>query len=170
MGQITNNEFLSSVLNAEVWKKVSDESLSMEMIEKFQDKLDWETLSQNRNILWTTAGIAKFAGKINWSDFSQYCNANILTEENLHKFKEKWNWKTLSSRDEIYNNRTLLDKFVDMMDWADIIDNWDIERAEEFIERYQQYIPLNKFQTSRLWDKLVEVKAERLLKETIYSI
>ena len=95
MGQITNNEFLSSVLNAEVWKKVSDESLSMEMIEKFQDKLDWETLSQNRNILWTTAGIAKFAGKINWSDFSQYCNANILTEENLHKFKEKWNWKTL---------------------------------------------------------------------------
>lgn len=69
MGQITNNEFLSSVLNAEVWKKVSDESLSMEMIEKFQDKLDWETLSQNRNILWTTAGIAKFAGKINWSDF-----------------------------------------------------------------------------------------------------
>ena len=82
MGQITNNEFLSSVLNAEVWKKVSDESLSMEMIEKFQDKLDWETLSQNRNILWTTAGIAKFAGKINWSDFSQYCNANILTEEN----------------------------------------------------------------------------------------
>lgn len=170
MGQITNNEFLSSVLNAEVWKKVSDESLSMEMIEKFQDKLDCETLSQNRNILWTTAGIAKFAGKINWSDFSQYCNANILTEENLHKFKEKWNWKTLSSRDEIYNNWTLLDKFVDMMDWADIIDNWDIERAEEFIERYQQYIPLNKFQTSRLWDKLVEVKAERLLKETIYSI
>lgn len=170
MGQITNNEFLSSVLNAEVWKKVSDESLSMEMIEKFQDKLDWETLSQNRNILWTTADIAKFAGKINWSDFSQYCNANILTEENLHKFKEKWNWKTLSSRDEIYNNWTLLDKFVDMMDWADIIDNWDIERAEEFIERYQQYIPLNKFQTSRLWDKLVEVKAERLLKETIYSI
>lgn len=65
MGQITNNEFLSSVLNAEVWKKVSDESLSMEMIEKFQDKLDWETLSQNRNILLTTAGIAKFAGKIN---------------------------------------------------------------------------------------------------------
>lgn len=170
MGQITNNEFLSSVLNAEVWKKVSDESLSMEMIEKFQDKLDWETLSQNRNTLWTTAGIAKFAGKINWSDFSQYCNANILTEENLHKFKEKWNWKTLSSRDEIYNNWTLLDKFVDMMDWADIIDNWDIERPEEFIERYQQYIPLNKFQTSRLWDKLVEVKAERLLKETIYSI
>ena len=42
MGQITNNEFLSSVLNAEVWKKVSDERLSMEMIEKFQDKLDWE--------------------------------------------------------------------------------------------------------------------------------
>lgn len=69
MGQITNNEFLTSVLYAEAWKKVSDESLSMEMIDKFQDKLDWETLSQNRNILWTATGIAKFAGKINWSDF-----------------------------------------------------------------------------------------------------
>ena len=151
MGQITNNEFLTSVLYAEAWKKVSDESLSMEMIDKFQDKLDWETLSQNRNILWTATGIAKFAGKINWSDFSQCCNANILTDENLN------NWK-------------LLDKFVDMMDWADIIDNWDIEHAEEFVERYQQYIPLNKLQTSRLWDKLVENKAEQLLKETIYSI
>lgn len=170
MGQITNNEFLTSVLYAEAWKKVSDESLSIEMIEKFQDKLDWETLSQNRNILWTATGIAKFAGKINWSDFSQYCNVNILTDENLNKFKEKWNWKNLSARDEIYNNWKLLDKFVDMMDWADIIDNWDIEHAEEFVERYQQYIPLNKLQTSRLWDKLVENKAEQLLKETIYSI
>ncbi len=42
MESITNNEFLNSVLESEAWKEVSSrESFSMEMIEKFADKVNW---------------------------------------------------------------------------------------------------------------------------------
>lgn len=41
MEPITNNEFLNSVLEAEAWKEISDdESLSMDMLEQYADKLD----------------------------------------------------------------------------------------------------------------------------------
>ncbi|UKI43456.1 MAG: hypothetical protein L6U16_10420 [Porphyromonadaceae bacterium] len=64
METITNNEFLNSVLEAEAWKEVSQsERLSMTMIEKFADKLDWEEVSGNSNIILTVEGINKFANK-----------------------------------------------------------------------------------------------------------
>ena len=98
MESITNNEFLNSVLESEAWKEVSSrESFSMEMIEKFADKLDWEEISGNQNILWTVDGISKYANKIHWDDFSNSCPDNIITETTLNKFSGKWDWKCLSN-------------------------------------------------------------------------
>ena len=51
MESITNNEFLNSVLESEAWKEVSSrESFSMEMIEKFADKVNWGEIITNWNI------------------------------------------------------------------------------------------------------------------------
>ena len=51
MEPITNNEFLNSVLETEAWKKISEnESLSMDILDKYADKLDWEEISENRKI------------------------------------------------------------------------------------------------------------------------
>ena len=62
METISSNEFLNSVLETEAWKELSErESLSMDILEKFADKLDWEEISGNQNILWTIEGIEKFA-------------------------------------------------------------------------------------------------------------
>lgn len=74
MEPIANNEFLNSVLEAEAWKEISDhESFSMEMLEKYADKLDWEEISENSNIIWTLDGITKYANRLNWIDFTRYC-------------------------------------------------------------------------------------------------
>ena len=71
MEPITNNEFLNSVLETEAWKEISEnESLSMDILDKYADKLDWDEISENRNIIWTLDGITKFAGRLNWSYFS----------------------------------------------------------------------------------------------------
>ena len=79
MEPITSNDFLNSVLETEAWKEVSQSgSLSMTMIEKFADKLDWEEVSGNRNIIWTVEGINKFANKIHWDEFSRSCPENLL--------------------------------------------------------------------------------------------
>ena len=42
MEQITKNEFLNSVLEAEAWKEISrNESLSIDILDRYADKLDW---------------------------------------------------------------------------------------------------------------------------------
>ncbi len=168
MEPITNNEFLNSVLEAEAWKEISQSgSLSVTMIEKFADKLDWEEVSNNSNVIWTVDGINKFANKIHWEEFSRSCSENLISETTLQKFEGKWDWKALSNRDVLYNNWRLLDKFADKVIWSEVITNWGIEKPVEFFFRFQQYIPMSKLQDSRLWNAMVEARAKCLIQEAI---
>lgn len=165
---ISSNEFLNSVLEAEAWKELSQrESLSMDILEKFADKLDWEEVSGNQNILWTIEGIEKFAKRIYWEEFSRSCPDNLISESSLHKFENRWDWKNLSNRDRIYNDWNLLEKFADKVNWGEVITNWNIEKPLEFFNRFQQYIPMSKLQESRLWDSMVEERAKKLYQEAI---
>ena len=168
MEPITSNDFLNSVLETEAWKEVSQSgSLSMTMIEKFADKLDWEEVSGNSNVIWTVEGINKFANRIHWDEFSRSCPENLLSETTLQKFASKWDWKALSNRDDIYNNWHLLEKFADKVNWGEVITNWRIEKPLEFFARFQQYIPMSKLQDSRLWNAMVEARAKRLMQEAM---
>lgn len=168
MEPITCNDFLNSVLETEAWKEVSQSgSLSMTMIEKFADKLDWEEVSGNSNVIWTVEGINKFANRIHWDEFSRSCPENLLSESTLQKFASKWDWKALSNRDDIYNNWRLLEKFADKVNWDEVITNWNIEKPLEFFSRFQQYIPMSKLQDSRLWNAMVEARAKHLIQEAI---
>ncbi len=168
MEPITNNEFLNSVLEAEAWKEISDnESLSMDILDKYADKLDWEEISENRNIIWTLDGINKFANRLNWSDFSRYCADHIINEVTLQKFASRWDWKAISNRDCFYNDWTLLEKFADKADWSEVITNWNIEKPLEFFARFQQYIPMAKLQDSRIWNSMVEARAKRIMQEAV---
>ncbi|MDE6093985.1 MAG: hypothetical protein K2F61_04300, partial [Muribaculaceae bacterium] len=126
METITNNEFLNSVLEAEAWKEVSQrESLSMEILEKYADRLDWEEISGNQNIIWTINGISKFANRLDWEEFSRSCPENLISETTLQKYAGKWDWKQLSNRDVVYNNWNLLEKFADKVNWSEVITNWN---------------------------------------------
>ena len=168
MEPITNNEFLNSVLETEAWKKISEnESLSMDILDKYADKLDWEEISENHHIIWTLDGINKFANRLNWNCFSQYCPDHIINEVSLQKFANRWDWKAISNRDCFYNDWSLLEKFADKADWNEIITNWNIENPLEFFSRFQQYIPMAKLQDSRLWNSMVEARAKRLMQEAV---
>ena len=128
----------------------------MEALEKYQDKVNWRDISSNPGVMWTVEGINKFADKISWEDFSRKCPGYLLTEDNLLRFKDKWNWTRLSYRKEIFNNRDLLDKVTDMVDWSKIITNHHINNPVQFFKRYEKFIPMSDFQYSRLWDGVVE--------------
>lgn len=171
MQPITNNEFLNSVLEAEAWKEISDnESLNMDILDKYADKLDWEEISKNSNIIWTLDGINKFAHRLNWSDFSKHCPDHIINEVTLQKFANSWDWKEISNRKCFYNDWALLEKFADKADWGEVITNWDLEKPLEFFARFQQYIPMAELQYSRLWTLMVEVRAKRIMQEAIIGI
>ena len=166
MNQITTNEFLNSVLEAEAWKELSqNETFTMEMLEKYSNKLDWHEVSQNSDVLWTIEGIQKFSHKIDWDAFSRNCPENLICEAALERFADRWDWEQISGRDCFYNNWSLLEKFVDRADWSEIITNWYIDKPVEFFNKFQQYIPMAKFQNSNLWDKLVDVRSKELKNE-----
>ena len=165
---ITNNEFLLSVLERAAWKKISEgETLSMEMLEKYQDKLDWEEISGNGCIMWTVDGVKKFIRRIDWSEFSYRCLDTFICEATLREFRDKWDWKKISDRDIVYNNWDLLEKFADDIDWSTVINNWNIEKPDEFLNKFQNHIPMAKLQDSRLWEALVEKRAKQLMCEAI---
>lgn len=168
METITSNDFLNSVLETEAWKELSQrKGLSMALLERYADKVDWEEISSNNEVLWTMDGITKFQDRISWEEFSNFCPDSLISETSLQKFDSKWDCKNLSNRDRIYNDWDLLDKFADKINWGEVITNWDIEKPIEFFIRFQKYIPMSKLQESRLWKSMVEDRAKHLYQDVI---
>ena len=153
------------------WKELSGElSWTETLLEKYQDKIDWQELSGNRNILWTIPMLQKFKHRINWDKLSRCADEKTLTENCIETFKEKWNWSELSNNYSITNQ--LLEKFVDKWDWESVIAGFNnnlfsSDSAIEFYERYKEYIPAAKLQNSRLWNEIVEQRKKQILSEII---
>ena len=60
-----NNNFMEKIMEDEAWKKLSsDFPWTEKMLEKFQNKVDWEEVSNNYNMLWTPSMLDKFKWKI----------------------------------------------------------------------------------------------------------
>ena len=166
-----SNDFMQRIADEGAWKELSsDLNWTEALLEKFQDKIDWQELSENRNILWTIPMLQKFKHRINWDKLSRYADEKTLTENCIETFKEKWNWSELSNNYSITNQ--LLEKFADKWDWDSVIDGYNnnlfsSDSAIEFYERYKEYIPAAKLQNSRLWNEIVEQRKKQILSEII---
>ena len=166
-----SNDFMQRIADEGAWKELSGElSWTETLLEKYQDKIDWQELSGNSNILWTIPMLQKFKHRINWDKFSRCADEKTLTENCIETFKEKWNWSELSNNYSITNQ--LLEKFADKWDWESVIDGYNnnlfsSDSAIEFYERYKEYIPAAKLQNSRLWNEIVEQRKKQILSEII---
>ena len=121
--KVLSNEFMQNIATEEAWKELSSNfSWSEAMLEKYQDKVNWDEVTENRNIRWTTSMIQKFQKKINWEMFSRIADDTILTESNIETFKERWNWHELSNNSDVPFTEELLEKYADKWDWEQIID------------------------------------------------
>ena len=166
-----SNDFMQRIADEGAWKELSGElSWTETLLEKYQDKIDWQELSGNSNILWTIPMLQKFKHRINWDKFSRCADEKTLTENSIETFKEKWNWSELSNNYSITNQ--LLEKFADKWDWESVIDGYNnnlfsSDSAIEFYERYKEYIPAAKLQNSRLWNEIVEQRKKQILSEII---
>lgn len=166
-----SNDFMQRIADEGAWKELSGElSWTETLLEKYQDKIDWQELPGNSNILWTIPMLQKFKHRINWDKFSRCADEKTLTENCIETFKEKWNWSELSNNYSITNQ--LLEKFADKWDWESVIDSYNnnlfsSDSAIEFYERYKEYIPAAKLQNSRLWNEIVEQRKKQILSEII---
>ena len=168
--KVLSNEFMQKIMNEEAWKELSEDfNWSEAMLEKYQDKVDWNEISENSNIRWTVPMIQKFKSRINWESISENIDEKIMTESILETFKDKWNWHKLSSNERLSLSYDLLDKYADLWDWEEIIDrycnNFYEGHAIEFYERYKDHIPAAKVQNSRLWYEIVSQQKRQLIAE-----
>ena len=164
-----SNEFMQRIADEGAWKEISgDLCWTEQLLEKYQDKIDWNELSENRNILWTIPMLQKFKHRINWDNLSRYPDERILTANCIETFKDKWNWRELSGCP--YINNELLEKFADKWDWEWVIDtdNYNLfsnNSAIEFYEQYKEYIPAEKLQGSSLCHYIIEQRKKQILAE-----
>ena len=169
--KVLSNEFMQNIATEEAWKELSSNfNWSEATLEKYQDKVNWDDISENRNIRWTIPMIQKFHKKINWDKFSDYADENTLTEGIIEAFKDKWNWRNLSNNGNVPTTDELLEKYADRWDWEQIIgaygytDLYD-NRAIEFYEKFKNYIPASQLQNTNLWRNIVEQRAKQLAEE-----
>ena len=168
--KVLSNEFMQNIATEEAWKELSGNfSWSETMLEKYQDKVDWDEVTTNRNIRWTLPMIQKFQKTLNWDKFSEYADENVLTEAIIEAFKDKWNWHELSGNSDLPLTYDLLEKYADKWDWERIIDSYghDIydKHAIEFYEKFKDYIPVFKLQNTCLWRYIVEPRSHQIASE-----
>jgi hypothetical protein len=88
--KVLSNEFMQNMTMEEAWKELSREyHWSESLLEKFQNKVNWDGISENRNICWTIPMIQKFQKMINWDLFSKNVTKDTLTIAVLETFKDK---------------------------------------------------------------------------------
>jgi hypothetical protein len=168
--KVLSNEFMQNIATEEAWKELSSNfNWSETLLEKYQDKVNWDEIAENRNICWTIPMIQKFQKKINWDKFSDYAHEDILTEGIIEAFKDKWNWHNLSRNGNLPLTDNLLEKYADRWDWEQIIDCYYVslydKRAIELYEKFKDYIPVSKLQNTCLWRSIVEQRAKQLAEE-----
>lgn len=162
-----SNDFMQQIMDEEAWKNLSgDFPWSEQLLEKYQDKVDWNEVSDNDNMLWTASMLEKFKECIDWDALSRSCHRCILTADMLERFKEYWNWSELSDNGNLELDYELIDRFVDRWDWKVLIDRCEINLFNyEFLKRYRSYIPASALRNSRLWRDIVEERKWQLARE-----
>ncbi len=168
--KVLSNEFMQNMTIEEAWKELSKEYYWSEaLLEKYQNKVNWDSISENRNICWTIPMIQKFQKKINWDLFSKNVTKETLTIAILETFKDKWNWSELSENYCITLTEDMLEKFADKWHWNRIIrryyDSFYDCRGIDFYEKYKEYIPTNDIQYTNLWRGIIDQQIKQLKDE-----
>lgn len=171
-----NDYLMKKMIRNEAMERISsDYPLNDELLKEYHNKLDWDKVSGNSEIKWTSAMIDRWGEYLNWKIFSERANEELLIPELIEKFKDRWDWSELSDNTNLKLTFDLIDKYIDRWNWEKLINRgWYSNISDlysiDFFNRYAQYIPMEVFEESYLWDALVEqeenaIKKEFLLKD-----
>lgn len=163
-----NDGLMAQMIEEEAWKDLSgDYPWSEALLERFKDKVDWEEVSGNRDVLWTVSMLEKFKNRIDWCALSRTSGKSLLIPEVVEQFKDRWDWKELSENYELPIET--IRKMADYIDWKALIDcrYRDDIYSMEFLKEFEERIPASSFKDSGLWKRIVEDKVEKLRAEII---
>lgn len=161
-----NDGLMAIMLEEEAWKNLSyDFNWTEQLLEKYQDKLDWESVSRSSNVHWTVPMLEKFRRKIDWKELSGTCQKSLLCPEVVEKFENCWDWTVLSGNS--YLPMATVEKMADRIVWKEVVNSYrssdEYAFYEKLLEKFSDRIPASILKDSRLWNVLVEKKQEEIL-------
>lgn len=148
---------MAQMMEEEAWVSLSgDFGFTLQMLEKYQDRLDWNEISENTNIVWTVEILDKFKRRINWESFSGRCDKSVLTLEIVERFKDYFDWRALSRNADL--PMWIVEKYPEKIEWKELINSYryDEKLNKAFLEKYSEYIPASAFKDSSLWKNIVD--------------
>lgn len=87
---------------------------NIQLLDRYSEKIDWEWVSQNKELLLENPGIFdKFKDKLHW----KFISGNEYlpwTEQFIEKFKDYWKWYYLSGNRGINWTLVMMEKYKDM--------------------------------------------------------
>jgi len=164
-----NDEHLLKCATEEAWNILSEEfDWTESLLEKYQENLNWKSISENRQIKWNLTMLDKFKERLHWDILSKEIHSEQITPEILEKFKDRWDWYKLSANWHIDLTCETIDKYAECWDWKELIDHRFTSNPYEtdpigFYEKYKKYIPHYILKDSSLWESIVNVRKEQLI-------
>ena len=169
-----NDEHLLKCATEEAWSLLSEElGWTESHLEKYQDNLDWQAISENKQIKWNLTMLDKFKERLHWDALSKTITSEQVSPEILDKFKDRWDWDKLSANWHLRLTYELIDKYAEYLNWRELLHGgaFAVHPYEEdpvgFYTRYKKYIPKYILKGSGLWDAIVDKQKERLTSEII---
>jgi len=178
--QSFEEEFFKRIREHDAWKDLSGETdfrWSSKIIERFADKWDWQVLSENHAVRWNEELLEKYKNRVDWnalsaSIFITHRGSSLMSFDwnILNKFESYWNWKILSENAANIPVE-IIERFADMWDWIELIDNRKIDWSFELFEKFKIYILIFNFdqlKRSAMWYDLVEIE-KQIIKGKVLS-
>ncbi|MDR0938123.1 MAG: hypothetical protein LBN29_02040 [Mediterranea sp.] len=175
-----NEAFFAQMREEEVWKKLSEDYITNfvwteALLERYRDKVDWKLLSGSSYVLWTGSMLEKFKLSLDWDALSGNSSGILFTQENLRKYRKRWNWMKLSENGNVVWSVEMLEEFKDDIDWDAFAAGGYHYRSENeakvspqlIFEKYQSRFSASRFKDSHLWDTLLECDKDELIKKIL---
>ena len=140
-----NEDFYANVRDRDVWKRLSKYGVrwSFSLIDRYQNKVDWKNLSENKNVHWTTSMLEKYQDKLDWKALSSGGCSGLFTTQNLKRFISKWDWSELSENSLVEWDMEKVESFKDLIDWDKLLSNGcnpDLLTLK-FYMKFKEYFP-----------------------------
>jgi hypothetical protein len=171
MESILKDKVLLKCATEEAWDILSEEfDWTESLLEKYQESLNWKSISENSQIKWNLTMLDKFKERLHWDILSKNIHSEQITTEIFSKFKDRWDWYKLSANWHFNFTYEFIDKYAEYLDWKELINHcfktnpYDTDPLG-FYERYKKYIPQYILKESSLWDSIVDVHKEQLISE-----
>jgi hypothetical protein len=147
-----NEDFYANLRGLDVWKRLSKYGVrwSINLIDRYQNKIDWKCFSENNNVHWTTSLLEKHQDKLDWKALSSGSCSGLFSTLNLKRFSSKWDWSELSSNSSVDWNMEKVEEFKGLIDWDKFITcgcNPDLLTLK-FYMKYKEYFPKFPCKTS----------------------